>query len=262
MSFFSLIFEAHFGVRRGSMGNPINLALNRSSEYFPWMFRGTICCLGFTWDRSTTLTVASQEFSQNSFSCFPSKKGLWSMASLGKLSHAQSEQIIRHGHGALWKSCLTSPCTALLQVSAAHTHCPELVLQFLPCCQGQNYSVQSIPAKCSSPSEWVLATSSKPGSRPQGGWERVTQRSEGRRYKLESGAGEERVPEQAGAAESFSTRWRVQDVAPGAKEWQLWACPVWAWCPSFPAVWQPQWHVQGRCSGHRWTWWREAVFAL
>lgn len=71
MSFFSFIFEVRFGVRRGSVGHPISLVPNRSSEYFPWMFRGSICCSGFAWGRNTTVTVASQELSQDSLSPVP-----------------------------------------------------------------------------------------------------------------------------------------------------------------------------------------------
>lgn len=187
------------------MGDPIDLVLSRSSEHFPWMFRGRICCLGFAWDRSTTLTVASQELSQNSFSSSSSRKGLWSMASMGKLS-----LMLRVSKSA---DMGMEPCgrvasprqTQLCYKSVLHTHREQAALSWYcnPCLAAMVRITGSkvFPSRCSSQCECVLATSSKPESQPQGGWERVTQRSEGRRHKLESGADEKRAHEQAGAPE-------------------------------------------------------------
>lgn len=243
-------------MRRGGIGHPINLVLNRFPEYFPWMFRGTICCSGFAWDRSTTLSVVSQELSQNYFSCSPSKKGFWSVASPRKLSlklrvNKSSDTNVELVMELLHLSIHSSP--------PRWASCPELVLQSFPCCRGQNYSVQNIPSRCSSQCECALATSSKPESQPWSGWGRVSQQSEARRYRLESGAAWEKGSwVDRGSAVLSPSRWGVQGVEQrSGKLWIALSEPdvLHSW------LWQPQWRVQGRCR-HRWTWWMEAVFAL
>ena len=99
MSFFPFIFEVRFGVRRGSIGHPIHLVLNMSSEFFPECSEGQFVAQ----DRNTTVTVASQELSQDSLSPVPPKKRLLVKSITGETGFsAQSDQVIRQRHGALW----------------------------------------------------------------------------------------------------------------------------------------------------------------
>lgn len=107
--------------------------------------------------------------------------------------------------------------TQLCYKSVQHTQwasCPELVLQSLPCCQGQ-MTVSTCPSSCSSRCGCVLATSSKPESQPQGGWERVNERSEGRRCTLESGAVWER------GSRAGRSSWVHSALAGGCRMWLL-----------------------------------------
>lgn len=193
------------------------------------MFRGTICCSGFAWDRSITLPVASQELSQNSFCCCPNKKGFWSVASVGKLS---LKLRVNKSPDRGMEPCggVASPLhPQLCSKSVLHTHSEQAALScycnhslaamvkitvskgFLP---GVHHSGSVFLPRAASLShslrvaEKDLLNSLKAGGT---GW------SLGQREK--------RVHEQAGgSAEHPASRWRVQGVE--QRGGKLWDCPV------------------------------------
>lgn len=226
------------------------------------MFRGTICCSGFAWDRSITLPVASQELSQNSFCCCPNKKGFWSVASVGKLSlklrvNKSSDRgiVVELLHLSIPSSAPSQCCTHTVSKLpwAATAIIPLLPWSKLQCPK-DSFQVFITVGVCSCHEQQAWVTASE--------WLRKTY-STVWRQEVQAGVW-------GSVRKGFMSRQEalqsIQHLGGGCRVWSkgVGSCGI---ALSEPDVlhswlWQPQWRVQGRCSGHRWTWWMEAVFAL
>lgn len=245
MSFFSFIFEVQFGARRGSIGHPINLALNRSLEYFSWIFSGTICCSGFAWDRNTTVALVSQELSQGSLSPVPLIKKAsgeehhwgnqlqcseqtshrakaWSLVvALLHLfdTHLCYESVPRtYREQAGLSRCYNHSLAATIKITVSEEFLPDThqnVSVFLPLAANLSHTL------CAAEKE--LLNSLKPEST-----RRCLERCE------------KKVEQQEDKKCHWASRWKTWLIR--RRNRKLWDCPwtVWACCLSLMGMWQPQ----------------------